>query len=233
LTVSELFRFPHTPHLAWLGNGTPRDDRVLSPAEAAELLSGPVVVEEKLDGANLGFSVSAQGVLLAQNRGHYLSDRHTGQFSRLRQWLAVHEDRLFDALGGDLIAFGEWCAARHSLDYSTLPDWWLLFDVFDRRAGRFWCAARRNAWAANLGLCTAPELFSGRIEIRGLESLLRSQRSAFRDGAMEGVVVRREDASWLLARTKLVRRDFSQAIVTHWRRSALVWNQLSAARMHG
>ena len=53
------FRFPHTPHLTWLGLGEPRDDKVLSGDEALALLSADVVLEEKLDGANLGFSLSA------------------------------------------------------------------------------------------------------------------------------------------------------------------------------
>lgn len=70
--MPDFFRFPHTPHIAWLATGAPRDDKVLSPAEAEDILSGPVVLEEKLDGANLGFSVSPDGVLRAQNRGQYL-----------------------------------------------------------------------------------------------------------------------------------------------------------------
>ena len=53
--MTDFFRFPHTPHLAWLGQGAPRDDKVLTPAEARALLTDAVVVEEKLDGANLGF----------------------------------------------------------------------------------------------------------------------------------------------------------------------------------
>lgn len=53
--MSGVFRFPHTPHLAWLGAGTPRNDKVLSTAEALRLLEHPVVLEEELDGANLGF----------------------------------------------------------------------------------------------------------------------------------------------------------------------------------
>jgi hypothetical protein len=28
------FKFPHTPHLLWLGPGTPRDDKVLGQARA-------------------------------------------------------------------------------------------------------------------------------------------------------------------------------------------------------
>jgi len=89
--------------------------------DAAKSLAGPVLVEEKLDGANLGFSVAAEGVLLAQNRGHYLHTPYSGQFARLRQWLAAREERLLDALGDDLIAFGEWCAARHMVRGAPLP----------------------------------------------------------------------------------------------------------------
>ena len=63
--MTDFFRFPHTPHIAWLATGAPRDDKVLSPDEAHELLAGEVVLEEKLDGANLGFSVSPDGVLRA------------------------------------------------------------------------------------------------------------------------------------------------------------------------
>ena len=48
--MTAFFRFPHTPHIAWLAPGVPRDDKVLSPADAAEVLAGEVVVEEKLDG---------------------------------------------------------------------------------------------------------------------------------------------------------------------------------------
>ena len=39
--TATFFRFPTTPHLAWLAkNGMPRDDKVLSPVEAQALLSG-------------------------------------------------------------------------------------------------------------------------------------------------------------------------------------------------
>jgi len=70
--MTDFFRFPHTPHLAWLGPGAPRDDKVLTPAEVRELLNGEVVVEEKIDGANLGLSLAPDGSLRAQNRGQYL-----------------------------------------------------------------------------------------------------------------------------------------------------------------
>lgn len=223
--MSDFFRFPRTPHLAWLGNSEPRDDKLLSPVEAAALLGRAVVVEEKLDGANLGISLGADGRLHAQNRGQYLREPYSGQFTRLDAWRAAHEGALARALGEHLIAFGEWCAARHSLDYGALPDWLLLFDIYDRRERRFWSTSRRNAWAHALGLAVVPMLFRGRIDLSGLRTLLESAPSRFRSGPMEGVVVRVEDESWLFERAKLVRADFTQQIDTHWRRRALQWNR--------
>ena len=226
--MTAFFRFPHTPHIAWLAPGKPRDDKVLSQGEVAEILGGVVEVEEKLDGANLGFSVSDDGLLRAQNRGQYLEPPFQGQFARFGPWLAAHEDRLFGALGSNLIAFGEWCAARHSLDYASLPDWWLLFDVYDRAEGRFWSSARRDAWGQAHGLVVVPRLHRGQVTLAQLRELVSSGQSRFRQGHLEGVIVRQEDSEWLRSRAKLVRADFMQSIQTHWRSRVLKWNQLEA-----
>ena len=227
--MTEFFRFPHTPHLQWLGRGEPRDDKVMSAAEETSFLRGAVVVEEKLDGANLGFSLSDDGELLAQNRGQYLRQPYSGQFARLGVWLSAHSEALFDSLEPHLMAFGEWCAARHSLDYTALPDWWLLFDVYDRHEARFWSTARRNAWAQRTGLRVVPAVLQGHTTTLALKQLLQNQSSGFRSGLMEGVVVRCEDALWLRERGKLVRAEFTQQIDQHWRHRTLVWNRVEHA----
>jgi len=223
---NDFFRFPHTPHLSWLGEGTPRDDKVLSPHEASDLLAGEVIVEEKLDGANLGLSLDAQGQIRAQNRGQYLSNPHLGQFSRLPAWLAERSEALHAVLVPGLILFGEWCAARHSLAYHQLPDWFLLFDVYDRNTGRFWSVSRRNALAANAGLETTRIILHAHTTLPALKQLVESQVSAFRDASLEGIVVRRDNTDWCEARAKLVHPDFTQAIETHWRKRAIEWNRL-------
>ncbi len=224
--MTDFFRFPYTPYLAWLGEGEPRDDKVLPSAEARAFLDADVVVEEKLDGANLGLSIGGDGCVRAQNRGQYLQPPFGGQFARLGAWLAAREGALFDALDSHLIAFGEWCAAKHSLDYTALPDWWLVFDIYDRREGHFWSTLRRDDWACDLGLPTVPALLRGRIDLPALKNLLSQHRSRYRDGPMEGVVIRSEDGCWLHQRAKLVRAEFTQQIESHWRSRALVWNQL-------
>ena len=90
--VTKFFRFPHILHIDWLAEGQPRDDKVLSPAEVTEFLKGEVVTEEKLDGANLGFSIGPDGALRAQNRGQYLLPPFIRQFGRLDDWLLIKTD---------------------------------------------------------------------------------------------------------------------------------------------
>ncbi|MHA5671465.1 RNA ligase family protein [Pseudomonas aeruginosa] len=224
--MGEFFRFPHTPHLTWLGVEAPRDDKVLDPAEAKALLEGNVLVEEKLDGANLGLSLADEGQIRVQNRGQYLQDPHAGQFSRLPAWLAQHSEAIRGVLRPELLLFGEWCAARHSLDYAALPDWFLLFDVYDRSTGKFWSSTRRNALASKAGLKTVPKVFFGQTSVKELVGWVHSTASHYRNGPLEGLVIRRESADWCEARAKLVRADFTQAIDLHWRKRAIEWNRV-------
>lgn len=223
--MSEFFRFPHTPHLAWLGTGEPRADKVLSEDEAHLLLSAPVIVEEKLDGANLGFSVGPGGQLRVQNRGHFLEAPFQGQFSRLSGWLSLHAATLIHALGQGEILFGEWCAAQHSCGYDALPDWLVAFDVYDRGAQRFWSVERRDALCATLGLAVVPALSRGHASLGMLTELVLSRTSRFGREPIEGLVIRRDDGPWLAQRAKLVRPGFNQAIEDHWRRHRLRWNR--------
>ena len=222
--MSEFFRFPHTPHLAWLGEGKPRDDKILSFAESEALLKGEVSVEEKLDGANIGLSLSSQKQLQIQNRGQFLTPPYTGQFLRLSAWLRQHEEALSNGLNQDLILFGEWCAAKHSLSYDKLPDWFLLFDVYDRQAKRFWSRSCRDTLARKMGIAIVPLVHVGSCTTSSLKKILLRQNSKFRIGPMEGIVIRRDSGDWCVDRAKLVRSDFIQAIEEHWRRRKIEWN---------
>jgi hypothetical protein len=224
--MSSFFRFPHTPHLTWLGPGTPRDDKVLARDEAAALLAGEIVVEEKLDGANLGFSLAENGTLQFQNRGQYLHRPFAGQFQRLLGWTAVHEQALRRNLSPGLIMFGEWCAARHSVAYDRLPDWLIVFDVYDRIEQRFFSTPRRDVLAKRLGVSVVRAVSQGRTTLAALTKRLSVEPSRYRAGPIEGFVIRKETSDWLLARTKLVHPEFVQGIGEHWRRRRIEWNRV-------
>jgi len=224
--VTDFFRFPHTPHLAWLGSGEPRDDKVLAPREVATLLAGEVIVEEKVDGANVGFSVSHDGDVVVQNRGSYLDRHHAhDQFRPLWPWLDRNRDALFDALGTQLILFGEWCYACHSVPYDGLPDWFLGFDVYDRGYERFWSSDRRDALLERLDLVPTPRLAHGHCTLPQLQAFLGPSRVGSND--MEGLVVRAEADGWVTGRAKLVAARFTQQIEEHWSRGAVRPNSLA------
>lgn len=222
--MDPFFRFPRTPHLVWLAAGEARDDKVLSPAEAEAFLDGDVSVEEKVDGANVGLSLTDSGIR-AQNRGAYI-DRDTchPQFKPLFRWIDLHKHALTDALDRNLIVFGEWCYAVHSVRYTKLPDWFLAFDVYDRQRQEFWSATRRDALFDTIGLVRVPQIARGRFTVNAIVSLLGpSQLSA---GPTEGVYVRRDDELRLLGRAKVVRPEFVQQIDTHWSGRSMETNAL-------
>jgi hypothetical protein len=220
-------RFPHTPHLAWLGEGRPRADKVLTPAEARELLRHEVTIEEKVDGANVGFSVDDEGAVRVQSRGADVQrEACHPQFRPLFPWLEPRRQALGAALSEGLILFGEWCYAVHSVRYTRLPDWLLAFDVFDRRAGSFWSVPRRDALAKELGLAVVPQVTAGRFDLDGLIRLLG--QSKLGSGPTEGLYVRRDEGDWLAARAKLVRAEFVQNIDVHWSRRPMRTNQLAS-----
>jgi hypothetical protein len=120
--------------------------------------------------------------------------------------------------------FGEWCYAVHSVRYTRLPDWFLVFDVYDRARAEFWNVPRRNELAERLGLAVVPELGRGRFDLASLRKML--DRSALTDGHAEGLYVRREEGPRLAQRAKLVRAEFVQAIDDHWSKRRLETNQL-------
>lgn len=227
--MTEFFRFPRTPHLAWLARSTPREDKVLTPYEADEFLAHSVIVEEKVDGANVGLSVDESGILQVQNRGAFLA-RETShpQFKPLFRWLEPRRDALGDALFPDLMLFGEWCYAVHSIRYTTLPDWFLAFDVYDRGHREFWSTARRDDLAHRLDLELVPRLAAGRFDLDGIVQLMGGSRLA--DGPAEGIYVRRDEGDRLVARAKLVRPEFVQGIEQHWSERRLETNVVVEGR---
>ncbi|MGC1323744.1 MAG: RNA ligase family protein [Candidatus Udaeobacter sp.] len=225
MTATKLIKFPTTPHLVWLGQKPLREDKLMAASQAEEFLRAPITVEEKVDGANIGFSTDHAGCLRVQNRGHFVTPETKGQFSNLWYWLSTRRNQLSDVLRDRLILFGEWCYARHSIHYTRLPDWFLAFDVFDKQEKRFINSYGRDEVVRQLGLSSVPKVASGLFTVPKLLSLLT--RSSLYDGPMEGIYLRRESASWLLERAKIVRAEFVQEIGEHWSNRPLIPNQLS------
>lgn len=221
----QFVKFPRTPHLFVMGPRAPRGDKLVDDDLARRLLGLPATAEEKLDGTNLGISVADDGRLRAQNRGAYVEAASHPQYQPLGTWLGMRTAKLRDALADDLILFGEWCVARHTVSYDALPDWFLAFDVYDRKAGRFWSRARRDELCSSLAISTVPLLAQRVVGRAAMEALLGPSRVA--GAPMEGIYLRWDDGEWLAHRAKVVRGGWVPPDDEHWKFRALEANRLA------
>lgn len=220
----DFFKFPSTPHLATLAGVDIRSDKVLSESERDEFLQHDLVVEEKVDGANLGISFDSEGNIRAQNRGAYLHLPGSGQWKKLGDWLTPRTDTLFEHLSDHFILFGEWCYAQHSVFYDRLPDWFLGFDVYDKRFGRFLSSKRRDDLFTKMGVAQVPVLARGHFAYPEVQKFLSTSKLS--EQPAEGIYLRFDQDDWLAQRAKLVRPAFIQAVEQHWSRSAIRPNRL-------
>jgi ATP-dependent RNA circularization protein (DNA/RNA ligase family) len=220
----DFFKFPSTPHLATLTGVDIRGDKVLSESERDEFLQHDLVVEEKVDGANLGISFDSEGNIRAQNRGAYLHLPGSGQWKKLGDWLTPRTDTLFEHLSDHFILFGEWCYAQHSVFYDRLPDWFLGFDVYDKRFGRFLCSKRRDDLFTEMCVAQVPVLARGHFAYPEVQKFISTSKLS--DQPAEGIYLRLDEDNWLAQRAKLVRPAFIQAVEQHWSRSAIRPNRL-------
>ena len=223
--IDGFFKFPTTPHLATFSVVDIRADKVMSESERNEFLQHKIIVEEKVDGANLGISFDDGGNICVQNRGSYLHLPWVGQWKKLQDWLASRMDELFDVLSNKYILFGEWCYAQHSIFYDRLPDWFLGFDIFDREFTLFLSSIRCDEFFSKMGIVHVPLISRGYFTLFDLNKLI--SKSKISREAAEGLYLRIEQGEWLLQRAKLVRPEFIQSVEKHWSHSTIKPNKLS------
>lgn len=224
-----LIKFPRTPHLLNLGAKTD-DDIVLPPFTG---LSGNITIEEKIDGANMGISLDFDGSIRVQNRSHWISANDHAQFKPLTRWISEHEPALKRLLFQDAtfseryILYGEWMVAKHSIQYTRLPDRFLAFDLYDRLDRTFVSRGVLSAALEGTGIFQVPLIAQvDKLEEEEIHRCLEG-KSVFGDSRIEGIYVRREDdkRQKTLDRSKVVRGDFI-AGNEHWGKQTLVLNGL-------
>jgi hypothetical protein len=205
---------PPYPRIAHLvpERGT-RDDLVLGAAARMELIRLPVIVEEKLDGANVVVWWQRSWVECALRAGPGAQDR-AGQLGPLRVWTAEHADDLRPILGGGSALYGEWLLFTHSVAYDRLPSYFVGLDIRGPD-GNFESVDTRNERLAEAGLATPPELFRGVLgSVEAVEALVGAT-SRFGTVANEGVVIRTIDNAEPRI-VKLLAREFSVLDDEEW-----------------
>jgi hypothetical protein len=166
-----------------------RDDLVLTDAERAQLLCGAVIVEEKLDGANVMIWLDAGGMLAAATRGGAGAMDRGGQLGPLRAWMGPRSDQLRTLLRGGRVLYGEWLWRRHSVRYARLRDWFIGLDVLERTGGWLDVEARDRA-LGTAGIERPPRIAGPSMwDLQRLGRL--AAPSSLGDEPAEGIIVRR------------------------------------------
>jgi len=232
----DFVKYPRTPHLSG-SRGTEDDKHLGTKATAAFLADPSLVIEEKLDGTNVGIHFTSEGRLVLQCRGHEIGEGMHPQYDLFKHWTAVKRPVLESMLEDRYLLFGEWLRARHSVHYRALPHYFFEFDIYDKEAGIFLSLERRLERLDGTGIQTVPVLHRGSIEPGRLPSLVTE--SAFgavftradgrSDHRMEGLYLRTEDAGAVTGRAKFVRPEFIEAVCrsAHWQYQEMVPNELA------
>lgn len=214
-------KYPRTPHLPQSPGGT-RDDRRL--ADLSSFVGRPLVVTEKLDGSNVCLEA---GGCFARSHGH--APAHPS-FDALKALHAALRHRIPDGLQ----IFGEWLFARHSLHYTCLPSYLLIFGARDLKTLRWASWAEVGLWAEELQVPTVPEIASFEaandrdLDAR-LDAIAGADPVSRYGGSREGYVVRRADGFSDLDFERAVCKWVRAGHVTtdeHWRSQAIVRNGL-------
>lgn len=233
----EFVKYPRTPHL--FGSTGTADDRHLD-AEASNrfLADRSLIVEEKIDGTNVGIHFTDADEMILQCRGHRITEGMHPQYDLLKQWTAVKRSALQRRLENRFILFGEWVYARHTIHYRRLPHYLFEFDIYDKTAGVFLSLERRMRVLEGSGIPTVPVLHCGPCRSEQLDGLIgpsafdgqfEHPQTGASDSRMEGLYLRTEGNGVVTARAKWVRPVFVEKIrqSTHWQSQRMIPNLLA------
>lgn len=222
-------KYPRTQHLE--GSGLQKGDE---PDRMPFVLLKDkfLVVEEKLDGANVGISFDDRGELRLQCRGHYLTGGPgEAQFALLKPWAQTHHGWLWERLETRYTLYGEWLYACHTVFYDRLPHYLFEFDILDTETDTYLSTERRRAFLADGPVVSVPVLREGKFtKLAELTKLVGPSLYKSDGGVSEGLYVKWEEDGEVKGRYKWVRSGFIQTILdsgTHWKDRPLVPNQLA------
>lgn len=234
----DFVKYPRTPHL--FGSKGTDDDKHLNERDSLAFLDDEsLIVEEKIDGTNVGIHFTNEGEMVLQCRGHQITEGMHPQYDLFKQWAVVKRPLLESILENKFILFGEWVYAQHSVHYRGLSHYFYEFDIYDKQAAIFTTLEKRLELLHDTQIETVPVIHRGALKREQLNQLIGP--SAFdsqfenpftnqTDNLMEGIYCRTEFENRVTGRAKMVRPEFVEKIKQseHWQYQQMVPNSLAA-----
>lgn len=204
-------KYPRTYHLPW-SPGVTKDDRII--ADFIGFKDQEVVVTVKLDGENTSFYNDYM-------HARSLDYEHHPSRSRVR---ALHAQVASNIPAGYKVC-GENVYAKHSISYSNLDDYFLMFSIWNEKNI---CLSWDETieWAELLELKTVPVLYRGIWDEKIIKSL---HKDTYNGDQCEGYVCRIADQFGYSAFRKVVAKYVRANHVQtshHWKHNQLEINKL-------
>jgi hypothetical protein len=140
----------------------PSSDRPFGPLPLSALAGRHVVIEERLDGAEVELAFDARGAPLLNAGGRPLAGGFGDRpLIPLKLWTLAHERRLNERLGERHELRGSWSYAMRQVWYDRLPHYFNETEVLDRATGYWLSTRRRQALLAGSPVLSVPVLYEG------------------------------------------------------------------------
>ncbi len=110
----KFFKYPKTVHMS--GSSVVDDDVVVNPNDWKILLKNgigkKIVVQEKVDGANVGVHFEQEWMPIIQKRSGLVGTSEKPQYDVWRNWCYENMEALWEVLGTQYCLFGEVCNSK-------------------------------------------------------------------------------------------------------------------------
>lgn len=206
----DVIKYPRTPHLPQ-SKGATSDDKILKNID--HFIGKFIVITEKMDGENFNL---------------YNSDLHarsiTYSYHPSRTWIRAFHSQIKNDIPDNLKLCGENLFAKHSIHYTNLESYFLLFGI-QSDTGMFLSWNDVEEYAALLNVKTVPVLYKGLYD----ESIINDLQQRMDFENHEGFVVRIADefsiSDFGISVAKFVRENHVQTD-QHWMHSEIIYNEL-------
>lgn len=199
-------KYPRTFHLPW-SLGATNDDKVLTAID--HFIGKEITVTEKMDGENT--TLYSDGM---HARSLDSSSHDSQSFVKQLQGEIGH------LIPKNFRVCGENLFAKHSIHYTNLSSYFLVFSVWENDRCLSW--QETCEWAALLGLTTVPVLFQGTWDMAKIQACYNANNAT-----QEGYVVRVSDSflyeNFKNSIAKFVRQNPVQTD-KHWKSQQIIKN---------
>ncbi len=208
-------KFPKIPHLPWSESST-EDDRTLNPEECLRNFTDQyVIVTEKMDGEN---------ITLYHDYIHARSPEPLNSHPS-HSYMKLFYDIVKNYIPYGIRITGEYLFAKHSIYYTDLPSYFMVFSVADEEEYFAWHEVMY--FCDKLNLVAVPTIYMGMFDRDRIhEAWLNYKPDVEKEGYVVRVYESFKTKEFPNKIAKFVRKGHVSS-TTHWSEEKLIRNKLS------